>query len=330
MPAPSLTVVGHTGGRAEASWSAITGATSYDLAYWGPGSTEWVVIMHQKNQTSYSDTNLAPGQQHWYSVRANGKGDVRSPWSSLVSVTLPSNPTPADTATPSPTATSGESTPTPTPSPTATSGESTPTPTPAVPIPGVVGNITSHINYKAKTISLLWDNPNPPAHRYQVLYRRMDKPEEWTDLTKNKVYTHRILVHKDISYGKTYRYSIRGFNSDNVAGSWTTEHEVVVVAPKVLPAINSFQVRPNCDEIVWSLCWPYLWPWREVWMAWFSPIANPDLNRSTFYQVKITQMKSTGVSQPYEDVIATPHVSGNDWGWHYQHAPVTPRGDLPI
>ena len=124
-PALSVQAVGAT--SITLSWSAVTGAESYELYRWRAGHQSWVQVGGALTATTYSDTGLAAGT-YYYVMRAVNAGGP-GPWSDFVSAT------PSTSATPTPTSatpTSTSATPTPT-SATPTSTSATPTSTSATP-----------------------------------------------------------------------------------------------------------------------------------------------------------------------------------------------------
>ena len=67
------------------SWSAVTGAGSYQLITWSPGQTGWQRIggTLSSGTTSYSHTGLTAGNTYYYRVRAV-IGSTEGPWSEEV------------------------------------------------------------------------------------------------------------------------------------------------------------------------------------------------------------------------------------------------------
>ncbi len=51
------------------SWTAVSGATSYDVQYWTTGLSGWMSLSTGGTGTSYSHTGLTAGATYWYVVR---------------------------------------------------------------------------------------------------------------------------------------------------------------------------------------------------------------------------------------------------------------------
>jgi len=90
---PTLTATADGLTAIDLSWSAVSGATSYDLRRWNPDTSAWDSIGNNPTGTAYNDSGLESGTQYWYVIRAVNSGG-NGPWSSAdgvgyASVTLP-------------------------------------------------------------------------------------------------------------------------------------------------------------------------------------------------------------------------------------------------
>ena len=100
---PSLTVRAAGATSVSVTWTAVAGATGYDL--WRYDGA-WAEVGAGLTGTSYTDTGLTTGQTYYYAVAAvNARG--RGPWSDNKRVTLSNDagdptPTPTPTVTPTP------------------------------------------------------------------------------------------------------------------------------------------------------------------------------------------------------------------------------------
>ena len=71
------------------SWSASSGATSYDLDY-STDNSSWIVLLNNQNQTSYNHVSLASNDQYYYRVRGvNSVGDGNYKTSNTWTTPLP-------------------------------------------------------------------------------------------------------------------------------------------------------------------------------------------------------------------------------------------------
>jgi hypothetical protein len=62
-------------------WSAISGATGYDMERSNQSSSSgWGPVFTNRNLTAFDDTTVTPYIDYWYRVRAV-KGTVKGQWS---------------------------------------------------------------------------------------------------------------------------------------------------------------------------------------------------------------------------------------------------------
>ncbi len=104
--APTLTAVNAPGGGVQVSWTAVTGADSYELYKQQEGGS-WGAAMSM-TATTYTDSNVTAGASYFYIVRAVAAG-VPGGWSNTQKVTIPGG-TAAPTGQPTLTATASGTT----------------------------------------------------------------------------------------------------------------------------------------------------------------------------------------------------------------------------
>lgn len=115
------------------TWTPVPGAIGYELQRSiGTTGTFSTILNTTATKTSFSDTNVLPGQTYRYQVRAVMSATTTSNWSNIVTIVMNCAPTPTPTSTVT-------NTPTRTPTPTPTL---TPTPTP-IPSPTLAGSCLS-------------------------------------------------------------------------------------------------------------------------------------------------------------------------------------------
>ena len=99
LTAPTLTAAAAGASAVELSWTAVAGATGYDLDQWD--GSAWVLLERNLSGTSYTHSGLAARTTYYYQVRALGAGGAEGPWSDLKQATTgPGGATPTTTPTP--------------------------------------------------------------------------------------------------------------------------------------------------------------------------------------------------------------------------------------
>ena len=83
---PTLTATPAPDGTVNVSWTAVSGADSYEL-YKQPDGGAWSAAMSMTGLT-YNDTNVSGGSKYFYIVRAIDDGTAGA-WSNTVSATVP-------------------------------------------------------------------------------------------------------------------------------------------------------------------------------------------------------------------------------------------------
>lgn len=206
------------------SWTSVNNAT-YHLSVWNSGQSDWIRLSSSLTSPRYTHTGVAHGVQNYYAVRAqNSVGN--GPWSEYAIITLSPPPTHTPTITHTPTVTPIHTL---TPTPTFTQ---TPTGTP-VPEqrPGVIRSISTSFNAALRTITLSWQNPNPPAHRYEIAVMINN---EWSYPEGND-YADTTYTFENADVGRRYVFYVRGLNSQGNPGSWGAPRYVTIPAPTITP-----------------------------------------------------------------------------------------------
>jgi C1A family cysteine protease/fibronectin type 3 domain-containing protein len=79
--------------RVNVSWTAVPGATHYQIRRWNAGGNHWQVWNQKISATQFTDPLPVKNAENRYSVRAGNTAGY-GPWSDVVSVSVPGNRTP--------------------------------------------------------------------------------------------------------------------------------------------------------------------------------------------------------------------------------------------
>ena len=102
LGAPPLWVIGVTQTTVELGWTAVPGATGYELLYVSSHGHLSGAYLSATPPLDHTATNLLPATQYDFHLRATA-GTISGPWSSVTATTLAPVPTPTPLATPVPT-----------------------------------------------------------------------------------------------------------------------------------------------------------------------------------------------------------------------------------
>ena len=198
--APELSVQAAGAASVTAAWTAVEGATGYEL--WRYDS-EWTQVGGALTGTSYTDSGLTAGQKYHYAVAAvNAAG--QGPWSESVSVTL----SPDTQQTPTPTAT-----PTPALDPTPTSTPSPPATAPALTVQAA----------DATSVTATWTEVEGATG-----YELWRYESEWTQVGGGTL-TGTSYTDSGLTAGQEYYYAAAAVN-DGGRGPWS-ENVPVTLSP---------------------------------------------------------------------------------------------------
>ena len=78
---PTVTVAADGNTAVDVSWTAVAGATSYEIEFWHAGLDDWDDSIAAQTSRSYNHTGLTPGTEYYYVVRGVNAGGM-GPWSS--------------------------------------------------------------------------------------------------------------------------------------------------------------------------------------------------------------------------------------------------------
>jgi len=211
LAAPRLTATA-SGDAIELSWTAVPGASRYELHTQLVAEPGWQQLDEGKlTATSYRHRGLAPGAAYQYAVRAlDANGQPLGPWSNFPTATAPGSDASTSTPTPTPVATA---------TPTATPGATpTPTFTPTPPASSLTAPVLT-ATASGDAIELSW-TAVPGAARYALFTQRVDEPG-WQQLDENNLtaMSHR---HRDLVPGATYQYAVRAIDANGQPlGAWS-------------------------------------------------------------------------------------------------------------
>ena len=173
--APGLTAQAVGADSVELSWTAVEGASGYELWRWHAGD-EWTQVGDAPAGTSYTDTGLAAGQTYHYAVAAVNAGG-RGPWSEYAHVKL----------------SGAAATPTQTPTPAGTP---------------VAAPVLTALQTEG-AVELRWTTV-PGAARYE-LWGWWEEETGWQRISDSLTGTS--YTHTEVVAGRTYFYAVRALDA---------------------------------------------------------------------------------------------------------------------
>ncbi len=250
LPAPPLTAQA-AGNAVELRWDPVDGAARYELRSWTE-SGGWHPLGDNLTATTFIHTEITPGVDYYYWVRAFGSDGNPGEWSPRQSATVPAPPTPSPTTTSPPTdtptapspATASPPTDTPTPTaqppatataaPTATSTPApppTPTPTSDTPPLSLSSSEPSAPALTAAVkdggVDLSWDTVAGAAY-YDL--RAYTEAGGW-ELLGGEDLTGAAYRHAGLTAGTDYYYWVRAVFGPDDFGPWSQRVPATIPLP---------------------------------------------------------------------------------------------------
>ena len=227
------------------NWNAVSGASYYWVRYSHRSFSGWRSLPSTYG-TSASHSGLIRGETYDYTVCTINafRLCVIGSSSPAISVTIPRLPTATPrppTATPRPpTATPRPPTATPRP-PTATPRPPTATPRPptATPSPLAVPVVTAHAS--ANQVVVSWKRISG-ANQYDAWWWA-NRGDGWQRLALDT--TETSVIHRGVTAGTTYWYSVRAENAHGARSDWSTNVSVTVPSPTNTPTAISTPRAPS-------------------------------------------------------------------------------------
>ena len=220
LPAPELAAVAIAEGAIDITWTAVAGASVYQLWAW-TSAGGWQILADALADTSHSHTGARAGTNYYYTVRAVAADGAPGLWAEYATATAAA-PTPTPTApaaqqhqgtTPTSTATA---TPTPTVTPTSTAtptATATPTPTETETDESrkSVGPIVSFHGFNRFSVTLYWGLPTEEPVNYQVNWTEAGQSDSAGSVAYTTALQYRITgLKEEVAYKVRVRARYNG------------------------------------------------------------------------------------------------------------------------
>ncbi len=183
LAAPTLSASEAVTTTVDLSWTAVSAAVRYELRAWWKGAEDWQTVDDGSlTGTSFTDTDLAPGQTYLYIVAAVDSGNQRGRWSEQVTVTIPESDDQSSALTAHAL---------------------------AAPTLNAVGG--------AETITLRWDGV-ANADSYQLIFWD-SASEDWRNI--GGVLNGTSFTHIGLTDGTAHHYHLRAVGPASAFGAWS-------------------------------------------------------------------------------------------------------------